>query len=83
MIQEYDNKDIRDVIDKSYEAGIKEGYRKCKEEMLKDATEAIVHQIEVEGIKLNGVEICSDGITLDESKFRNGDKVKIIVIKEN
>ena len=53
-----------------------------KQQMMKDAIECIVHQCEVMGIKLDGVEILSDGLILDEKIFKDGDKVKIIIIKE-
>ena len=35
MKQIYDNKDIGEMIDKSFDAGVKEGYRRCKEQMMK------------------------------------------------
>ena len=37
MKQIYDNKDIGETIDKSFDAGIKEGYRRCREQMLREA----------------------------------------------
>ena len=40
MKQIYDNKDIGEMIDKSFDAGIKEGYRRCREQMMKEAVEA-------------------------------------------
>ena len=48
----------------------------------RDAIKCTVEQCEVEGIKLDSVEICPDGITLDENKFVPGEKVKVIIIKE-
>lgn len=36
MKQIYDNKDIGETIDKSFDAGIKEGYRRCREQMLQE-----------------------------------------------
>ena len=54
----------------------------AREEMKKDAIECEVHQTEVEGIELDSVEICSDGLMLDNKKYKVGDKVKVIIIKE-
>ena len=42
MKQIYDNKDIGETIDKSFDAGIKEGYRRCMEQMMKEAVEGWV-----------------------------------------
>lgn len=36
MKQIYDNKDVGETIDKSFDAGIKEGYRRCREQMLQE-----------------------------------------------
>lgn len=53
-----------------------------KEQMMAKAIDCEVHQTNVAGIKLDSVEICSDGIMLDNTLYKEGDKVKVIVIKE-
>lgn len=62
--------------------GFEAGAQWKEAQMMKDAIECEVHQTEVEGIELDSVEICSDGLMLDNKKYKAGDKVKVIVIKE-
>ena len=66
----------------SFKWGFEEGSRWKREQMMKDAIECEVRQTEVEGIELDSVEICSDGLMLDNKKYKAGDKVKVIIIKE-
>lgn len=54
-----------------------------KKQMMKDAIECEVYQTEVEGIELDSVEICSDGLMLDKKKYKAGDKVKVIIVKDD
>ena len=75
MKQIYDNKDIGETIDKSFDAGIKEGYRRCMEQMMKDAAEGEV----VKDIS-NKLAVTAK-INLDGFKF--GDKVRVIIVKED
>lgn len=64
------------------EHGILTGMNMEREKMMKDAIICEVHQTNVDDIKLDSVEICSDGLILDNKKFKAGDKVKVIIIKE-
>ena len=71
MKQIYDNKDIGETIDKSFDAGIKEGYRRCMEQMMEKAVEGIVHPDDCE----IWVNLVGYGY-----KFNDGDKVCVIVL---
>ncbi len=53
-----------------------------KEQLLKGAIECDVLQDEIDGVQLDTVEVCPDGITLENNKFKVGDKVRIIIVKE-
>lgn len=77
MKQIYDNKDIGETIDKSFDAGIKEGYRRCKEEMMKEAVEGTVMDF-----SSNQPRPQVD-VLLDAHKYHTGDKVRIIIVKED
>ena len=70
MKQIYDNKDIGETIDKSFDAGIKEGYRRCKEQMMKEAVEGKIIFL------LNGDVAINIG---DIDEYKLGQKVRIIV----
>ena len=80
MKQIYDNKDIGETIDKSFDAGIKEGYRRCREEMLKAAVEADVMLTLHD--KTGDISLHT-GYLPKELGIKYGDKVKIIIVKEN
>jgi hypothetical protein len=71
MKQIYDNKDIGETIDKSFDAGIKEGYRRCREEMMKEVVEC-----ETVCIKNRLFAV----LPMKEFQWTVGDKVRIIVI---
>ena len=53
-----------------------DGYKTCKEELMKGAVECTCHEPEVDGIGISGVEILSDGMVLDDEKFKVGDIVE-------
>lgn len=72
MKQIYDNKDIGEIIDKSFDAGIKEGYRRCREQMMKGAVEGTVHNFS--SYKPHPT------VLVDAKGFNQGDKVRVIVI---
>lgn len=75
MKQIYDNKDIGETIDKSFDAGIKEGYRRCMEQMMKEAVDyEIVSNLAAYPIIYYEVKHLG---------LKDGDKVKIIIIKED
>lgn len=80
MKQIYDNKDIGETIDKSFDAGIKEGYRRCMEQMMKEAVEGEV-DFEYFGYKVIKPDL-KQLDTLLES-MNHGDKVRIIIVKED
>ena len=69
MKQIYDNKDIGEIIDKSFDAGIKEGYRRCREQMMKGAVEG-------------EYDFYPAAVYLDVPipRMNHGDKVRVIVI---
>ena len=71
MKQIYDNKDIGEMIDKSFDAGIKEGYRRCREQMMKEAVEGKIIFL------LNGDVAVNIG---DTDEYKLGQKVRVIVI---
>lgn len=75
MKQIYDNKDIGETIDKSFDAGIKEGYRRCMEQMMKEAVDTVV------SLDAGGFPFIEFGV----GKFglKVGDKVRIIIVKED
>lgn len=71
MKQIYDNKDIGDTIDKSFNVGIKEGYRRCKEQMLKESVEGKIIFL------LNGDVAVNIG---DTDEYKLGQNVRVIVL---
>ena len=75
MKQIYDNKDIGETIDKSFDAGIKEGYRRCREQMMQEAVEKTVFQVTR---KRTPVVM----LTLDANEYKDGDKVRVIILKK-
>ena len=58
----------------------KAGTQWQKEQILKDAIECEVSQTMVDVIPMDSIEILPDGLFLDKSKFKVGDKVKVIVL---
>ena len=72
MKQIYDNKDIGETIDKSFDAGIKEGYRRCREQMMKEAVEGYI----------SATNEVSAVLALPKGDFKKSDKVRIIIVKE-
>jgi hypothetical protein len=74
MKQIYDNKDIGETIDKSFDAGIKEGYRRCMEQMMEKAVEGVAHPDDCE-IWVNLVGYGSN--------IKDGDKVRVIIVRED
>ena len=78
MKQIYDNKDIGETIDKSFDAGIKEGYRRCREQMMKEAVEGevmdfcFVREVNYSSAKIEFTKI---------PNLEIGDKVRVIVLK--
>ena len=79
MKQIYDNKDIGETIDKSFDAGIKEGYRRCREEMMKKAVDA---DIMLTLHDKTGDVSLHTGYLPKELGIKCDDKVRIIIIKE-
>lgn len=79
MKQIYDNKDIGDTIDKSFDAGIKEGYRRCREQMIQEAIDADV-MLTLHN-KTGDVSLHT-GYLPKELGIKCDDKVKIIIVKE-
>ena len=71
MKQIYDNKDIGETIDKSFDAGIEEGYRRCREQMMEDAKEGKIIFL------LNGDVAVNIG---DTDEYKLGQKVRVIVL---
>lgn len=83
MKQIYDNKDIGEAIDKSFDAGIKEGYRRCREEMMKEAIHYVVQDdLDSHGASYNIPFIRLGTIALKPKGIGVGDKVCIIIVKE-
>ena len=80
MKQIYDNKDIGETIDKSFDAGIKEGYRRCREQMLQEAVDADVELILHD--KTGDVRLHT-GYLPKELGIKCDDKVRIIIVKED
>ncbi len=80
MKQIYDNKNIGEIIDKSFYAGIEEGYRRCREQMMKDAIPCKVFWHD--GPLLDYTQEQQDN-ALERIGANVGDKVKIIIVKEN
>ena len=79
MKQIYDNKDIGETIDKSFDAGIKEGYRRCMEQMMKEAVEGeVCHFATAHYVKTNETQLSAR-----LQQFKSGDKVRIIIVKED
>ena len=87
MKQIYDNKDIGETIDKSFDAGIKEGYRRCIEQMLQEAVEGYVtfnYDAQKEGLPCVTVIANEKPLEFYEGRgFKLGDKVRIIIVKED
>ena len=79
---EWQRKRDQETIELAEEHAMLAGMNKMEEEMMKNSIECTVLQSEVDGFKLNGVEICPDGIALDEAKFKIGDKVRVFIVKE-
>ena len=79
MKQIYDNKDIGETIDKSFDVGIKEGYRRCREEMMKGAVDA---DIMLTLHDKTGDVSLHTGYLPKELGIKCDDKVKIIIVKE-
>jgi hypothetical protein len=81
MKQIYDNKDIGETIDKSFDAGIKEGYRRCREQMMKEAIEGTVSAII---LRENRDEV-HYAVTYPEGESPHSitDKVRVIIVKED
>ena len=50
-----------------------------KQQMLKDSVECTCHESEEGGINLFGVEILSDGLVLDNEKYKVGDELKFLL----
>ena len=69
-----------DVTD-AYEDGIAEGYRRCKAEMLKEAENRIVKEDAGGYPYIDATELYD--YTEDKPLAKSGDKVKIIIIKED
>lgn len=76
MKQIYDNKDIGEAIDKSFDAGIKEGFRRCREQMMEKAVETEVV------FRVTGHGLLPAITFLVDDYYKEGDKVKVIVIPE-
>ena len=76
MKQIYDNKDIGETIDKSFDAGIKEGYHRCMEQMMEKAVEAEVLDLGMNYLDLSLFDAEKIGV-------KEGDKVRIIIVKED
>ena len=73
-------KDVGDCIDKSYDTGYKNGYEDCKKELLKNS---FVCKIEwYDGMWLDYTQEQLEDILLDKLKSNVGDKVRIIILKE-
>ena len=81
MKQIYDNKDIGETIDKSFDAGIKEGYRRCREQMLKNAVELELKDNVNYPSDWNQVGMVALYFYTSPT-FKFGDKVKVIIVKE-
>jgi len=60
--------------------GYIQGARDMYEQMVKNAIECEVCQTMVDIFPLDSVEIFSDGLMLDKTKFKAGDKVKVIIL---
>ena len=75
MKQIYDNKDIGETIDKSFDAGIKEGYRRCREQIMQEAVEGEITKDN------RGNNVVRTGAF--NNGFEIGDKVRIIIVKED
>jgi len=82
-VAKWQEKQDQKVIELAEDHAMLAGMEKMKEEMMEKAIDCEVHQTNVAGIKLDSVEICSDGIMLDNTLYKEGDKVKVIVIKED
>ena len=73
-------KDVGDCIDKSYDTGYKNGYEDCKKELLKNS---FVCKIEwYDGMWLDYTQEQLEDILLDKLKSNVGDKVRLIILKE-
>ena len=68
------------TIELAEEHAMLAGMMQEHERMMKDAIECEVHCAEVEGVELDTLQICSDGITLNSDDYKDGDKVKVIII---
>ena len=83
MKQIYDNKDIGETIDKSFDAGIKEGYRRCREQMMKGAVEVRVQTSPLNGPLGISAYCCNFPSKHPSYHCKEGDKVRIIIVKED
>lgn len=77
-------KDLKDslesditILSKFYEKGKVDAIK----EIMKEAVETTVHNCQVDGITIDGVEIFPDGLTLDDKIYKDGDKIKLIIVK--
>lgn len=83
MKQTYDNKDISETIDKSFDAGIKKGYRRCKEQMMQESVEVRVQRSPLNGPLGISAYCCNFPSEHPFYHCKEGDKVKVIIIKKN
>ena len=60
----------------SYDVGFYEGYKKCKQQMMKDAVKVSVNGNDDGWLTLGYLPEC-------ECELRKGDEVKVIIIKED
>lgn len=79
MKQIYDNKDIGETIDKSFDAGIKEGYHRCIEQMMEKAVEGEVRKDGTIGYFEFSNEQQFQSLL---EQFQDCDKVRIIICKK-
>lgn len=68
------------IIELAEEHAMLAGMMQERERMMKNAIECEVHCAEVEGFELDTLQICPDGITLNSDDYKDGDKVKVIII---
>lgn len=62
----------------SYDVGFYEGYKKCKQQMMKDAVDGKIYETQARS-KLKATTTGK----ISGLKYRVGDEVKIIIIKED
>lgn len=61
----------------SYDVGFYEGYKKCKQQMMKDAVDGKIYETQARS-KLKATTTGK----ISRLKFRVGDKIKLIILKE-